>query len=881
MDRPTRLLVLAAIAASSALVVPLWLRARDEAGGRPAPSHGEARGEVRGDAEKVPNDWFHLQRALPYDEIPLEAPRRALDQALALRAAAGGGGADAREDAGKAASAAWALAGPTNIGGRITAIAAHASAPGTYFIGAAAGGVWKSTDSGATWAPVFDGVGSQSIGALAVAPQSATRLYVGTGEANGSGDSYDGDGVYVTEDGGSSWQFLGLAETRRIGRIALDPTDSSRIYVAAAGALFSKDANRGVYRSTDAGATWERTLFVSDSTSAIDVVVEPGVPANVYAAMWERLRGPQNRRVGGPTSGVYKSTDFGATWALLGGGLPAAGPTVGRIGLSASVSSPGTLVACYCDDPGNFAGLYRTTNSGASWARMNDGALASITGGFGWYFGQVRIDPTNASRIFVLGVSLYRTTNTGASWSSVGGGTHVDHHDIWIDPSNNTRVVDGDDGGLYRSTNGGSAWVKSPNLPLTQFYAITVDAQNPLHRLGGTQDNGTPRTSTGALDDWDDIYFGDGFYCLVDPTNSNVIYAEYQYGGLGKSTDGGSSFNDATLGIDPGDRANWSTPVVMDPSDPNILYYGTQRVWRSTDGTASWSAVSGDLTEGDDPGNLVFGTITTIAVAPSDSSVLYAGTDDGNVWVTQNLGGSWTNVTGTLPDRWVTRVAVDPADAAVAYVTISGYRNDEYLPHVFRTTDFGAAWGDISGNLPESPANALIVDPAAAATLYVATDVGVFVSFDTGANWAPLGGGLPPVVVSDLALHAASRTLLAGTHGRSMYSIALPSGPTGVEPTAAASAAADLALGAPTPNPARDGVRVALALRRAAEVRAAVYDASGRRVRDLGARAYAAGEHTLAWGRDNDRGARAAAGLYILRVEAGDRTAVRKIVLLD
>ncbi len=833
-------------------------------------------------AGKTPNDWFHLQRALPYDEIPIGAHRRALDQAVALRAE---GAAGDPAEAGKAASAAWSLAGPTNIGGRVTAIAAHASATSTIFIGAAEGGVWKSTDTGATWAPIFDGVGSQSIGALAIAPQSAARLYVGTGEANSSGDSYDGDGVYVTDDGGANWQSLGLAETRHIGRIALDPTDSSRIYVAAAGALFSKDANRGVYRSTDGGATWEQTLFVSDSTSGIDVLVEPGAPANVYAAMWERLRRPQNRKVGGVTSGVYKSTDFGATWALLGGGLPASGPTVGRIGLSASVSSPGTLVAYYCDHPGNFMGLYRTTNSGASWVRMNDGALASITGGFGWYFGQVRIDPTNASRIFVLGVSLYRTTNTGSSWSSVGGATHVDHHDIWIDPGNNTRVVDGDDGGVYLSTNGGSAWQKSPILPITQFYAITVDAQNLLHRLGGTQDNGTPRTSTGALGDWDDIYFGDGFYCIVDPTNSNIIYAEYQYGGLGKSIDGGIFFDDATVGIDPSDRANWSTPVVMDPKDSNVLYYGTQRVWRTTDGTVSWNPVSADLTEGDDPGNLVFGTITTIAVAPSNQSVLYVGTDDGNVWVTQNLGGSWTNVNGTLPDRWVTRVAVDPTDAAVAYVTISGYRNDEYVPHVFRTTDFGASWSDISGNLPEAPVNALIVDPDDAATLYVGTDVGVFVSFDTGANWAPLGlSGLPPVVVSDLALHVATRTLLAGTHGRSMYEIALPSGPTGVEPPApppSGSGAAVVALGAPTPNPARDGVRVALSLRRASDVRAGVYEASGRRVRDLGARAYAAGEHAIEWRRETDRGARAGAGLYLLRVEAGDRTAVRKLVLVD
>jgi photosystem II stability/assembly factor-like uncharacterized protein len=828
---------------------------------------------------KRPNDWFHVQRAFPAAEIPLGAHRRALDQALAMR------DSQARAEAGgeaKVASLAWDLAGPTNIGGRITAIGSHTSNPSTIYAGAADGGIWKSVNAGVNWTPVFDGWGSQSIGALVVAPSDPALVYVGTGEANASGDSYDGDGVHVTHDGGDSWQYLGLAETRRIGKIALDPTNPERIYVAAAGPLFSKDGNRGVYRSTNGGFTWERTLFVSDSTSAIDVLVEPGSPQNVYAAMWERIRRANHRRVGGFTSGIYKSTDFGVTWTLLTNGLPASGPTVGRIGLSAAVTAPGTLVAYYCDHPGNFMGVYRTTDAGASWARMNDGALSGITGGFGWYFGQIRIDPTNANRIFVLGVPLYRTTNGGSTWSSVGSGTHVDHHDLWIDPGLNTRVYEGDDGGVFVSANGGSAWTKSFNLPITQFYAITVDHLNPLQRLGGTQDNGTLRTSTGSLSDWQNIYPGDGFYCLVDPTNSNVIFAEYQYGGLGKSTDGGFGFVDAVTGINSGDRRNWSTPVVMDPNNPQIMYYGTYRMWRSVNGATTWSSISPDLTLGNDPGNLEFGTITTIAVAKTNPSVIYAGTDDSQVWVTQNLGLNWTNVAGALPDRWVTRVAVDPTDAGIAYATISGYRNDEYLPHVFRTTDFGASWSDISGSLPESPLNALIVDPANPATLYVASDVGVFVTYDTGASWTPLGSsGLPPAVVSDLALHAPTRTLYAGTHGRSMYSYALPASPTDVGPGPTIASGSGLSVGAPTPNPVRERTRVTLALARETEVHAAVFDVSGRRVRDLGRRLLPAGAHAIEWDRADDGGTRVATGTYVLRVAAGPLAETRKLTLID
>lgn len=380
------------------------------------------------------------------------------------------------------------------------------------------------------------------------------------------------------------------------------------------------------------------------------------------------------------------------------------------------------------------------------------------------------MDPTDPNRVFALGVDLYRSTNGGSSWSEAGASVHVDHHAMFISPNDHNRVYLGCDGGVYLSTNGGTVWSLCINQPSTQFYAITIDHLNPQRLYGGTQDNGTLRTLTGASNDWEEIFGGDGLYCNVDYTNSSVIYAEYQWGNLVKSTDLGYSWDYVMDGINySGDRHNWCTPVIMDPVNHNILYYGSNRLYRTTNGGVWWNAISGDLTNGPGSGNLTYGTLTTIEVAPSNTQVIYVGTDDANVWVTTNGGGSWTRINTGLPNRWVTRVAVDPYADSIAYVTLSGYKSGSSLPHIYRTTNRGGSWQAISSDLPEAPINDVIVDPMNPSVLYVGSDVGVYVSENLGGSWTPLGTNLSITTVHDLAFHPPTRTLVAGTHGRSMF----------------------------------------------------------------------------------------------------------------
>ena len=699
------------------------------------------------EAEKKPTDWFFIQRAFPLGDIDQNAHARAVQQARVLRALQKRG----RE-------AAWQPIGPTNIGGRITAVAVHPADPNIIYIGTAAGGIFKSLDEGRNWFPIFDDHPSLAIGALAIDPIDPATLYAGTGEANGSFDSYAGDGVYKSTDGGSTWRNLGLAASNHIGRIAINPRNPNVIYVAACGRLYGKNPERGVYKTADGGMTWERSLFLTDSTAAIDIALDPQQPDTLYAAMWERIRAPKRRKVGGFSSGIYRSYNAGNSWELLTSGLPAAAANRGRIGLAVAPSDPATIYAMYANDPGNFDGIYKSTDHGDTWRRVTASGLpGGFLGGFGWYFGTIKVDPQNAGIVYALGVTFYKSVNGGDSWSNILRDMHVDQHALEFDPANSNRLRAGNDGGFYISNNAGGSWTKSFNLPITQFYAGTIDFLNPERTYGGTQDNGTMRTLSGRDDDWQEIYGGDGFYCLVDYTDARYVYAEFQNGGLGRSLDGGTSFFDATSGIPANARTNWSTPVVMDPNDPSVLYYGAERLYRSADRAESWTVISGDLTNGPGPTSYRFGTLTTLAVSPLNPNLIYAGSDDANVWVTTDLGGNWKKINAGLPRRWVTRVAADPGDANVAYVTFSGHQEDVFLPHIFRTENQGETWIDISSNLPATPINVVVVDPENTSTLYLGTDVGVFYTTNLGASWQPLGTGMPYVPVHDLTLHHPTR----------------------------------------------------------------------------------------------------------------------------
>jgi photosystem II stability/assembly factor-like uncharacterized protein len=711
----------------------------------------------KGDTSKKPTEWFTLSRAYPFDEIPFEPYKRALNRAIEIY----------NQDASSRIGI-WTMAGPSNVGGRVTAMAVHQSQPNTIYAGAALGGVLKSVDGGNTWAPISDAVPSLSVGDLSIDPANPNRLYLGTGEANSSGDSYAGTGIYRSTDSGATWEHIGLPNSHHIGKIAIDPTNSNRIFVAATGKLFGTNPDRGIYRSTDGGDSWQQVHFVSDSTAAIDVAINPTNPNIIFAAMWERVRRPQYRKVGGMTSGIWRSTNGGDSWVRLTGGLPAPGPNVGRIGLAVAPGNPNTVYASYCDNPGYLMGFYRSTDGGNTWTSRLISPDISNFSGFGWYFGKIWVHPTNANTVYFGDVEMWRSVDGAANWTSILGSMHVDMHAWYQSPTDPNYIVNGNDGSVFISQNAGGSWTKCYDLPITQFYAITIDRLNPQRLYGGTQDNSTPRTWDGDPGNWDVLFYGDGFYSIVDPTNSNVIYAEAQYGYLGRSTNGGTFFNVITDGLAPGEDINWCMPVVMSPQNNLVLFAGGDRLYKTTNRGDSWSAISPDLT-GPPGGNLVYGTITTIDQSSLNSSVIWVGTDDSRLWVTTNGGTNWANVAGNLPDRWCTRITADIYDTAAAYVAFSGYRHDDLLPHIFKTTNYGASWADISGNLADIPVNDILPDPLHRDRLYIGTDFGMYYTNDGGVSWLPLGDNHPICPVFDIDLHAATRKLVSGTHGRSMY----------------------------------------------------------------------------------------------------------------
>ena len=810
-----------------------------------------------------PSEWATTQRLFPHGQADPAAYREALGQARAMRAAARGGGFGA-----------WEMAGPTNVGGRISDIEFAPSAPDTVYASAATGGVYRSEDAGFTWTPIFDDQAVLPVGDLAVHPTDPGTIWVGTGEANGSHNNFAGGGLYRSADAGLTWDFLGLGESYSIGRIRIDPTDPDRVFVAALGAYFGKNEERGVFRTEDGGRTWERVLFLSDSTAVIDLAMRPDDPDVLFATSWERIRRPTGSHLNGPTSGLWRSTDGGDTWEELGAanGLPDPDVTaVGRIGLATCEGTPETMYAYYTD--GNFyVGIYRSDDGGDTWTDFDPNERANVGTPFLWWMGQIRCRPDDPEEVFVLDVPLIRRQANG-TWSVDYGSfdvLHVDHHAMAFKPDDPHVVLSGNDGGIDRSTDGGGSWTAINGLGITQFYEIGLDAQNPQRLYGGTQDNGTNRTLTGALDGWDVIYGGDGFYTIVDPTDPNTIYAESQFGNLGKSTDGGTSFFSALDGIDPNEPTNWSTPVVMDPSDSETLYYGTNRVYRTTNGAASWTAFSPQLTR--TPEIPRINTVTTIGVSPADAETVWAGTADGKVWVTQDGGALWADVTGAnLPYRWVTRVVPDPADPLVAYVSFSGLKWYDPVPHVFRTDDAGQTWTDVSDNLPDAPVNALAVDPVNPNVVYVGSDVGAFVSATRGGGWEALGTGLPAVSVYDLKVHPTERFLAAGTHGRSMWRLDLSNVTTANEP---AGAPLDFALDAAYPNPFATSTTLRYRLGAPADVRVEVFDVSGRRVAILADEQQPSGEHRVTWDA-----AEVASGTYVVRLSAGDRQASRRVTI--
>ncbi|MDY8138142.1 VPS10 domain-containing protein [Aquimarina sp. 2201CG5-10] len=723
-------------------------------------------------SEEIPGDYMFIQRAYPSGKLKRGAHKKAIQWKKSRLATKNSG-----------IPGIWEFVGPVNVGGRITDIEIPSSQTTTAYVGAASGGIFKTIDDGTTWNPIFDDQDMLSIGDIEISKTDNNLIYVGTGEPNAGGNSlaYDGDGIYKSNDGGITWVSKGLTNVGSIGKVIIDPTDDQTVFVGAMGSLFEGNANKGVYRTTDGGDTWQQVLFIGNNTGVIDMAIHPTNRNIIYAVTWERIRTLEFRDYGGVTSGIHRSIDGGTTWTELTTGLPGTTVEKGRISIDISQSNPDILYALYTDNTGNLNGTYKTIDGGDNWTQVNHDQLTNV--GFHWWFGGIHIDPTDPDVLYNVGFNVERSIDGGNNWSQVFVNVHVDQHAMAFKSNNSLELLLGNDGGLFESSNRGDSYTKNLKLPITQFYRFHVDAQNDNRIYGGTQDNGTIRTTTGSDNDWSRILGGDGFQSLVDPTNSSVIYAQSQFGNLAKSSNDATFFVSSTNGIPPTNSPenfrNWDVPIAFDPNDSNTLFFGARKLYKTTDAAANWSAISPDLSTTPDFVQFFYGTITSVSVSPIDSNVIYVGTDDGNVWITENGGTNWTKISDSLPVRWVTKVQASRSDINDVYVTFSGYRYADYDGHVYKSDNKGTSWTDLSTGLPDIPVSDIEIDEFN--NLFIATDIGVMASVDDGVNWEVFGTNLPSVVVTDLVIHEGTKYLYAATYGRSSYKMDISSNILSVE----------------------------------------------------------------------------------------------------
>lgn len=668
------------------------------------------------------------------------------------------------------ASRGWTFLGPSNIGGRITSLAVDPAHSGTVYVGSATGGVWKTTNAGTSLTSIWPNDQTQAIGAVALAPDGT--LFAGTGEAGPGGGSltYGGTGVYRSKDAGKTWQFVGLPGSGAIGKIVVAPGDSKVIWLAATGNLFRPGGERGLYKSTDGGDTWTLSLAGANATTgAIDIAVDPTNANNVLVAMWDHHRTPDLRTYNGVGSAVYRSTNAGGTWTRVT--TSTGDPTqIGRITLAMAPSLPNVVYALI-NTSSKLEGFYRSVDGGATFTTtpVQDPVLTQSMTSYGWWFGTMAVDPIDPLRIITGGLLLIESVDGGLTWTPEEPTVHSDQHHVVFDPSDPTRVYVGHDGGLSISSTRGVIYSHSPDAPFMQFYSIDVSQQDPARVVGGAQDNGSLRSWGGS--DWNSYGGGDGQRTLINYQNQDVVYACSQYGACTRSTNGGTT-NTAMHGTS--DRWGWTSPIELDPVNPSTMYWGGNRLNRSTDGGATWTAISPDLSggPGHDPVYTNFGTITTMAAGPMASGFIIVGTDDGRVQTTTDGGTSWTRATDPhLPKTWVTRVAIDEKEPNTVYATFSGYRLGVQAPHVMRSRDRGRTWEDISGDLPNAPVNKIL---SLGGGLIVGTDVGVYLSRDGGLHWLTVGGGLPQAPIHDLRYQGPSQSLYAGTFGRGVWKVSLP-----------------------------------------------------------------------------------------------------------
>jgi photosystem II stability/assembly factor-like uncharacterized protein/DNA-binding FrmR family transcriptional regulator len=683
----------------------------------------------------------------------------------------------------------WRQVGPFR-GGRVLAVTGVQGEPNVFYFGAASGGIWRSNDAGANWEPLFDNQDIASIGSIAVSASDHNIIYAGTGEACIRGNISYGNGVYKSLDGGKTWKNMGLRDTRHIGAVIVDPKNPNIVFVAALGHAYGQNEERGLFRSTDGGTTWQKVLYHDNKTGAIDVVFDPNNSNTLFASLWEVYRTPWSLNSGGPGSGLYKSTDGGSTWQQLQGhGLPAG--IMGRIGVSVSGADSNRVYAMIESKEG---GLYRSDDGGENWIRMNeDGRLRQRA----WYFTHIFADPKSADTVYVLNTGMFRSTDGGRTFNLLSA-PHGDHHGLWIDPDHPERMINGNDGGTTITTDGGKTWTTQYNQPTAQFYHVITDNRFPYYIYGAQQDNSTVAIQSyddeGVIgrQDWYEVGGGESGYIAPYPPDPNIVYAgaEYITTRFDRRTE--QAVDISVLPLDPSGngaenlehRFQWTSPLFVSPHDPNTLYTAGEVLFKSTNGGQSWTAISPDLTRNDKSKQKPSGgpitlditsveyydTIFAAAESPVQKDLLWAGTDDGLVHITMDGGKNWTNVTPKELPEWSMISIIEPShyDAATAYIAVDRHKLDDFRPFIYRTRDSGKSWSMIANGIPEgSYVRSVREDPVRKGLLFAGTETGVYFSIDDGENWQPLKLNLPTVPIHDLNIHGDD--LVVATHGRSFW----------------------------------------------------------------------------------------------------------------
>jgi len=711
------------------------------------------------------------------------------------------------------AELAWQFVGPGNISIRCTDVEVVRPKGQSYtmYAATASGGLWKTVNEGTTWEPLTEDLATASIGDIALDPSNPNILWMGTGEANIFRSSQSGAGIYRTTDGGKTWEHLGLENTFTIARILVHPENSQVVYVAASGHEWTPNPERGVYKTTNGGETWEKILYVDDMTGAIDLVMHPENPDILYAATWQRIRKKWNdprNEPGYSGSGIWKTTDGGKNWEKVNNGLPEARYR-GRIGIDIARSNPEVLYAFIdnyeiireayeeTDSYGRPRGgvimgatVYRTSNGARSWQRVSGQTeemaryMERHSGTYGWVFGQIRVDPNDENTIYTMGIQLHVSNDGGKTFRTLRG-MHGDHHGLWIDPDNSDYLFNANDGGVCVSYDRGETWrLFTKSLQASQFFNVQVDNADPFHIYGSIQDHGSYRTEVDLsrgrdripVADFEWAPGGEGSNHAIDPTDPNRVYAAGFYGNMIRGYLQKDGWQTKTIvprvyEDEPPLRGQWMAPFILSPHNPDIVYLGMQYLFRSIDRGNTWERISPDLTYNDPKkmGDIPYQTLFAISESPLMQGLIYVGTDDGRAHITKDGGKTWTEITrGLVPNKWVSRVVASRYHMGTVYLTQNGKRDDDFAPYIWKSDDYGKTWKSIVSNIPIGPVNVIREDPINQDILYVGTDAGVFVTKDGGNHWEVLGN-LPMTYVLDLVIQERENFIVIGTHGRGVW----------------------------------------------------------------------------------------------------------------